>query len=478
MKSSPFCYLNFFSMAKGNLFLGFARGKVGDIVLKRVNGQQLTAPRVRKPANPRTQKQLFQRAIFSSVAAAYKMGHSIFDHSFEGCAVGAASQSRFMRVNMQRLRALVREEFIDAVAAIDCQGRLVSPGAKSASPWGFTVSEGSLAQHLFVRRPDNPISCACIGVPFVVGETVKQLLWRLGVQAGDLYTIVAFGCPHYVTEFEPGLSESLVSSESVFGYVQLQVKPYDGSSVMVSEATFADVFDLVSSSVNFNMQRDLVNAVSPGSFWQLPDFAYGTIGCIRSIPNSKKRSTCQLIMPDTMLWGVASSLVSDSWQDVGKLGVSDLLLEGSGAIRPRRAPGSTSLLSSLPGLKVVGSYVSNAFLDWLAQPSDGSVVSFALNEYLFNCKCESFADESFVIQPVRLSLVSSLYPLLGCSFDAEGANIDSVLVEDKPPFNVGSWGDWIADLLSILPEAFHSYDFVYEGDTDVLASVPLVCLEI
>lgn len=75
-------------MAKGNMFLGMARGKVGDVVFYRADGQQLSRVRNRNPRNPRTNAQLFQRAIMATVVQAYAAGKELFDHSFQGFQSG------------------------------------------------------------------------------------------------------------------------------------------------------------------------------------------------------------------------------------------------------------------------------------------------------------------------------------------------------------------------------------------------------
>ena len=71
-------------MAKGNMLQGMARGKVGDVVFSRLNGQQISRVRNRQPYNPRTNKQLIQRAIMATVMLGYSAGKEIFNHSFQG----------------------------------------------------------------------------------------------------------------------------------------------------------------------------------------------------------------------------------------------------------------------------------------------------------------------------------------------------------------------------------------------------------
>lgn len=93
-------------MAKGNLFLGHARGKVGSLVFSRQNGEQVTRALNTRPKNPQTDPQIVQRAIAGTVMYAYSYLQEICNHSFEGIAYGAKSQQYFTKVNMDLLRQL------------------------------------------------------------------------------------------------------------------------------------------------------------------------------------------------------------------------------------------------------------------------------------------------------------------------------------------------------------------------------------
>lgn len=96
-------------MAKDNLFLGTARGSVGDIVFSRLDGQQVARVRNRAPRNPQSPAQMVQRIIMSTVGKAYSFFSEICDHSFEGFESGQLSQRKFMEVNVGLLRDSVSE---------------------------------------------------------------------------------------------------------------------------------------------------------------------------------------------------------------------------------------------------------------------------------------------------------------------------------------------------------------------------------
>lgn len=68
-------------MAKSNMFLGLASGKVGDIVFARSNGQQITRVRV-VPKNPRTARQQAQRVRMAAVSALYRAAREVLRNSF------------------------------------------------------------------------------------------------------------------------------------------------------------------------------------------------------------------------------------------------------------------------------------------------------------------------------------------------------------------------------------------------------------
>lgn len=68
-------------MARSNIFLGLASGKIGDVVYSRSRGQQIARVRV-VPNNPRTAKQQAQRVRMAAVAALYRAARPVLKDSF------------------------------------------------------------------------------------------------------------------------------------------------------------------------------------------------------------------------------------------------------------------------------------------------------------------------------------------------------------------------------------------------------------
>lgn len=180
-------------MAKGNMLLGFARGKVGDLVFTRRNGQQVTRPRVREVANPKTEGQQIQRMIFASVAAAYSRMRSITDHSFEGVKYGADSQARFMSENLKRLRAYYPIS-ADVQALADTPPietmAFALPNDRAQAGVGLIVSQGTLpAPNVLIAT--NGVFDGWGDGNVDVGATIAEVLASIGAVPGDQITIVA-----------------------------------------------------------------------------------------------------------------------------------------------------------------------------------------------------------------------------------------------------------------------------------------------
>lgn len=91
-------------MAKGNLFLGTSRNSVGDVVMYRRDGAQVSRVRVRKVANPKTAAQCLQRSAFSPAAKFYAPLAVTLAKSWEGLSK-AKSYAAFLKQAVTDARA-------------------------------------------------------------------------------------------------------------------------------------------------------------------------------------------------------------------------------------------------------------------------------------------------------------------------------------------------------------------------------------
>lgn len=123
-------------MSKGNMLLGQARGKVGDLVFARAFGKQIVRAKAQSVANPKTIGQNTQRAILATIAKDAALLTPIVDHSFANVKYGAESVRHFRKINMGILRNML-------LSAVGVNYNLSAKGA-NAVPNALKISEGSL----------------------------------------------------------------------------------------------------------------------------------------------------------------------------------------------------------------------------------------------------------------------------------------------------------------------------------------------
>ena len=177
-------------MAKGNMFLGMARGSVGDITFYRRNAQQISRVRVRKVKNPQTNAQMWQRAINHTAVQAYSVLKKICDHSFEGVTYGANSYSKFLSLNMDMLRreagnTIQQQSGQRAYCPFDFRGI-------SAMPYVISTGSISAPEAEFGTAGDNLEGIKLFNMPNVQASafTYKMFADLIGAQEGDQITIL------------------------------------------------------------------------------------------------------------------------------------------------------------------------------------------------------------------------------------------------------------------------------------------------
>lgn len=181
-------------MAKDNLFLGQARGSIGDVTFYRMGGQQVSRARNRHPRNPQSILQLVQRIVAMTASRAYSLMIQIVDHSFQYKSVGTGNQSEFMRQNV----ASLRDKLADIIAnptqeAVDTSSaHNFSYPSQSLPPINeYIVSAGSLPSvDLRVPAVGEAWRIWCRLGSGVTTPTYQDICDGLGLQAGDQLTFI------------------------------------------------------------------------------------------------------------------------------------------------------------------------------------------------------------------------------------------------------------------------------------------------
>lgn len=160
-------------MAKGNLFLGTAARSVGDVVMYRREGSQISRVRVRKVANPRTDAQSLQRAAFSPVAKFFSPLAVVLERAFEGVSK-SRSYSEFLKVNIKKAR----------------ENGWLLPKGTGFFPLPYQLTKGTLPVMSYnitgafeVVVPGMTSSSSTIG-------DISTALINTGYKAGDVITLI------------------------------------------------------------------------------------------------------------------------------------------------------------------------------------------------------------------------------------------------------------------------------------------------
>lgn len=163
-------------MAKGNLFLGTAAKSVGDVVMYRREGAQVSRVRVRKIANPKTNAQSIQRNFFSPVAKFFAPLAITLAESFEGLSK-SKSYSKFLKTNIKKARA----------------NGWYLPKGTGFFPLPYQVSEGTLPTMGYAYDADAKAITATIGTAAAAVTTIGGLsagFIAKGYAAGDIVTVI------------------------------------------------------------------------------------------------------------------------------------------------------------------------------------------------------------------------------------------------------------------------------------------------
>lgn len=225
-------------MAKDNIFLGFGRGKLGDLVMYRANGTQITRARNRSPRNPQTPLQLLQRVCMKTCATAYSLLQDITNHSFQGRMEGTQSQSRFTELNIKYFRGLLAEEIEsgDPLAILSSMKTNFATKASSLPEFNpYEVSEGSMNTQRVQFM--NGLFGLCFKVPQAgaAAETLtyQQVVDGLGLSRGDQLTFLLLSVD------DSGESEIALGQFNGFRYSRVILEPNDGdmASLFLSNGT-------------------------------------------------------------------------------------------------------------------------------------------------------------------------------------------------------------------------------------------------
>lgn len=169
-------------MSKNNMLLGYARGKVGDLVFARRLGQQTTRAYNSKPRDAKTRSQVTQRVKIANVIAMYRALKNVCNHSFEGLGVGQSNYNAFVKANLTGNQVSLTKE-------------AASLGACIVAP--YLISRGSLASIVVEGTGEDAVTNISVGSLNIsgtttIGDFAKAVVANnAGIEHGDQLTYVS-----------------------------------------------------------------------------------------------------------------------------------------------------------------------------------------------------------------------------------------------------------------------------------------------
>lgn len=174
-------------MSKGSLFFGHARGKLGQVVLSTVKGQQVARAWQPKVANPRTTAQQTQRAKFANAVKFYKRAsQNLFKFAFEDKKRTESDYNAFMRHNTDYATIVNRASY-DKVAypAIGFNWHLSNGTLGQLSPIvSLSDSTGN------ITLTQIPLNAATDDGDITVADVSMSAVAHIGAANGDFLTFV------------------------------------------------------------------------------------------------------------------------------------------------------------------------------------------------------------------------------------------------------------------------------------------------
>lgn len=289
-------------MAKGNMFLGLASGKVADLVFYRSGGEQRTRTKV-TPANPRTRSQQTQRATFTNAIKFYKLCVAkFFKFAYENKRTNESDYNAFMRENVARSCMMSRTAYYTETYP-------------ALGEW--LMSRGSLRTLNNVETDNTTAPTFDTGASYsdtpAAGITIAEISSALVAsgryQVGDIITLIEYASQQ---ETLPTATPSDPYAAIYFNYWQFLVDPNN-------TATFASIFgDLnrfmtVKTTNNTLAFKFGVNAGSADEAWRL-DYQAVTIIHSRNTETGLKVSTQQLVVNPRYKTALQNALTDVNYQ--------------------------------------------------------------------------------------------------------------------------------------------------------------------
>lgn len=307
-------------MARHNMLLGQARGKVGDLVFSRLRGKQIVRSKAAEVANPRTYGQNLQRALFATATVAGKFMNDLVDHTFDTTVDGTDDRNRFTSLNVAKLRTMLSNG--DSIHVLEKGGNAFAPNA-------YIISEGDQGAMPILTGPTILTGREVSGKNIIAVADLKQLFPK--AKAGTQFTFVAA----YVNDQDVSpaktrfvkcrftLGQNVTDDTIVFDLddyylnaAALDDEKTEGFGNKTADATYGYVYNVDSSNIPIKFGSSNSDLIIDDKGDWVP--AYKGIIITNLEDGVYKHSTCELQIIDEFAWTATADAIA-SYGNVAKI---------------------------------------------------------------------------------------------------------------------------------------------------------------
>ena len=164
-------------MSKGSLFFGHSSGKLGQVVLSTMKGQQIARAWQPKVSNPKTSQQQLQRAKFANAVKFFKRAQqNLFKFAFEDRRKNESDYNAFMRHNVVSSAVLDRSVYDNFYYPT------------FANDW--LLSYGSLGEISAENEPSDKETLRLLTLPLGTGEPANLTIASASQAFVDNYNAI------------------------------------------------------------------------------------------------------------------------------------------------------------------------------------------------------------------------------------------------------------------------------------------------
>lgn len=284
-------------MAKGNIFMGTLKGRVGDSVFYVSKGEQNTIKYQSNIGNPQSSPQMYQRSRFLAANKFYTRGRQqFFKFAFENKRKGESDFNAFMRENIKNAPNITRDAYELTNYPIVGQ---------------FMVSKGSLPTMACGVRTSG--WRVYLDVPYksfeedTIGSLSSHMLQSFQYEVGDIITLLFIQSNTLagVPEVVPSASGNTYGTP-VWKIIQFKIDPTDNT----------DIVDLGIWYTNDGL-GNMVLIGDEDTDW-FPEYQYSAFTCVhsRNVRGKLKVSTQTLVVSEQSYQAIEDQRDEDYIQQV------------------------------------------------------------------------------------------------------------------------------------------------------------------